>query len=115
MSGTLGWLLVLTFLLGTIWASEAASWMSHEQVRELSQLFDVDVSGLRDELEKADIFFNKNQQKAVDPRTIRRNLLFGSHNIERSQPLLADFFGGDPGFYHSVASGDPIPDGVVIW
>lgn len=35
--------------------------------------------------------------------------------FETSQPLLADTFGGEPGFYHSVASGDPLADAVVIW
>ena len=35
--------------------------------------------------------------------------------ILKSEPLLADFFGGKPGFYHSVASGDPLSDRVVIW
>lgn len=29
--------------------------------------------------------------------------------------MLADFFGGEPGFYHGVASGDPLPDAVIIW
>jgi len=29
--------------------------------------------------------------------------------------LLAETFGGEPGFYHSVASGDPLPDSVIIW
>lgn len=32
-----------------------------------------------------------------------------------SQPLLASSFGGVPGFYHGVASGDPLSDAVVIW
>jgi len=29
--------------------------------------------------------------------------------------LLARYFGGTPGFYHAVASGDPLPDAVIIW
>lgn len=33
----------------------------------------------------------------------------------RSEPLLADSFGGTPGFYHSVASGDPLYDSVIVW
>lgn len=32
-----------------------------------------------------------------------------------SLPLLADSFGDEPGFYHGVASGDPIEDGVILW
>jgi PhoD-like phosphatase, N-terminal domain len=32
-----------------------------------------------------------------------------------SQPLLASSFGGIPGFYHGVASGDPLPDAVIVW
>ena len=35
--------------------------------------------------------------------------------IEESKPMLADWFGGEPGFYHGVASGDPLPDAVIIW
>lgn len=34
---------------------------------------------------------------------------------EKSQPLLADDFGGEPGFYHGVASGDPLSDAVIVW
>jgi hypothetical protein len=43
----------------------------------------------------------------------RRQLQGGA--LEKSKPLLADTFGGEPGFYHSVASGDPLPDAVIIW
>jgi PhoD-like phosphatase, N-terminal domain len=32
-----------------------------------------------------------------------------------SKPLLADYYGGVPGFYHGVASGDPLSDRVIIW
>lgn len=32
-----------------------------------------------------------------------------------SQPKLAHPFGGKPGFYHGVASGDPLPNSVIIW
>jgi PhoD-like phosphatase, N-terminal domain len=32
-----------------------------------------------------------------------------------SLPLLADFFGGTPGFYHGVASGDPLPSAIILW
>jgi PhoD-like phosphatase, N-terminal domain/PhoD-like phosphatase len=34
---------------------------------------------------------------------------------EKSQPLLASYFGGTPGFYHGVASGDPLPDAIILW
>lgn len=34
---------------------------------------------------------------------------------ESSLPLLADYFGAQPGFYHGVASGDPLPDAVIVW
>lgn len=42
-----------------------------------------------------------------DPISVRR--------LEDSQPLLADFFGGIPGFYHGVASGDPLPSAIILW
>ena len=32
-----------------------------------------------------------------------------------SEPLLADYYGGVPGFYHGVASGDPEPNAVILW
>jgi alkaline phosphatase D len=41
---------------------------------------------------------------------LRRRLQGG-----QSQPLLASYFGGLPGFYHGVASGDPLPDSVILW
>ena len=32
-----------------------------------------------------------------------------------SEPKLADAFGNQAGFYHGVASGDPLADAVIIW
>eukprot|EP00581_Thalassiosira_minuscula_P002081 CAMPEP_0183738948 /NCGR_PEP_ID=MMETSP0737-20130205/55850_1 /TAXON_ID=385413 /ORGANISM="Thalassiosira miniscula, Strain CCMP1093" /LENGTH=676 /DNA_ID=CAMNT_0025973607 /DNA_START=209 /DNA_END=2236 /DNA_ORIENTATION=- len=32
-----------------------------------------------------------------------------------STTLLADNFGGIPGFHHGVASGDPLPTSVILW
>eukprot|EP00980_Cylindrotheca_fusiformis_P008741 scaffold1869_cov122-Cylindrotheca_fusiformis.AAC.3 len=34
---------------------------------------------------------------------------------EVSEPILADNFGGEAGFYHGVASGDPLMDRVILW
>ena len=34
---------------------------------------------------------------------------------EKSKPLLASYFNGIPGFYHGVASGDPLPHAVILW
>ena len=70
----------------------------------------VDVAAFQDELEKATMFFRNGQRSEQR----KRDLLF-FHHLELSQPLLADYFGGEPGFYHSVASGDPLPNAVVIW
>lgn len=39
----------------------------------------------------------------------------GGHGLEHSKPIVADLFGGEPGFYHGVASGDPLVDRVVLW
>ena len=36
-------------------------------------------------------------------------------HLEISRPILADAFEGKPGFYHGVASGDPLPDKVIVW
>ena len=55
-------------------------------------------------------------QKIRSPAEVlrgRRELLNG--DLEKSTHILANAFGGSPGFYHSVASGDPLPDAVVIW
>jgi len=35
--------------------------------------------------------------------------------VEDDRVILADHFGGTPGFYHSVASGDPTHDSIVLW
>lgn len=43
----------------------------------------------------------------------RRRTFFGT--LERSDHILAETYGGPPGFYHSVASGDPTQDAVIIW
>ena len=37
-------------------------------------------------------------------RTIRERLLQEA-GVEDSEPILADYFGGEPGFYHGLASG----------
>ena len=34
---------------------------------------------------------------------------------EQSAPKLAADYGGVAGFYHGVASGDPLPDSVIVW
>jgi Phosphodiesterase/alkaline phosphatase D len=39
----------------------------------------------------------------------------GMVTIEKSEHILANYFDGEPGFYHGVASGDPLPDAVVLW
>lgn len=36
-------------------------------------------------------------------------------HLEISRPVLADSFEGKPGFYHGVASGDPLPESVIVW
>lgn len=35
--------------------------------------------------------------------------------MEHSEPIVAELFGGEPGFYHGVASGDPLFDRVILW
>ena len=36
-------------------------------------------------------------------------------DMEYSHPILAEAFNDEPGFYYGVASGDPLPDAVVLW
>ncbi|CAJ1966872.1 unnamed protein product [Cylindrotheca closterium] len=45
------------------------------------------------------------------PKNARKRNL----QTEVSEPILADSFGGEPGFYHGVASGDPLEDRVILW
>lgn len=52
------------------------------------------------------------EYKRIAHDNLRRRL---QGEIPPTPPLLCDFFGGEPGFFHSVASGDPLPDAVVIW
>ena len=38
-----------------------------------------------------------------------------AEEIELSEPILASYFNNVPGFYHGVASGDPLPDAIILW
>lgn len=56
------------------------------------------------------------EQEAEYNRKVQENLRRRAQGeIPPTPPLLCDFFGGEAGFFHSVASGDPLPDAVVIW
>lgn len=47
--------------------------------------------------------------------TLKDEIYKLKQQLETSQPLLASSFNGVPGFYHGVASGDPLPDAVILW
>ena len=66
-----------------------------ESIEEFERLRSHANSGMNDEIQRTEY--------------LRRRL------NEKSQPLLASYFGGVPGFYHGVASGDPLPDAVILW
>jgi alkaline phosphatase D len=53
-------------------------------------------------------------KRGIHNKTMRAEYL-ERRLLEKSQPLLASYFGGQPGFYHGVASGDPLPDAVILW
>ena len=58
----------------------------------------------------------KNHKHSTDRKDwYRGRRLQADGSLEVSQHVLADQFGGTAGFYHSVASGDPLPDAVVVW
>jgi phosphodiesterase/alkaline phosphatase D-like protein len=59
-------------------------------------------------------FFLSQTHSGVHDEALRTEYLRRRLN-EKSQPLLASYFGGQPGFYHGVASGDPLPDAVILW
>jgi hypothetical protein len=50
---------------------------------------------------------------SIDKASLRR--VNEQRRLQASQPLLASAFGGTPGFYHGVASGDPLPTAVIVW
>ena len=52
---------------------------------------------------------------AVQKKTATKIIQLRSPQEERSEPILASYFGGEPGFYHGVASGDPLSDRVIVW
>jgi len=51
---------------------------------------------------------------AAEKKSATRTIQPRSH-LEQSEPILASYFGGEPGFYHGVASGDPLSDRVIVW
>jgi hypothetical protein len=59
-----------------------------------------------------DDFLSSRTQERIPPqaRSHHRVLEEG-----KSEPILADHFGGEAGFYHGVASGDPLEDRVILW
>ena len=81
-------------------------------VASLYLLGNVNANGIpSDEALAAKTFeeFKAIQDKALDDK------LNPKVHMEVSYPVLADAFEGVPGFYHGVASGDPLPDGVIVW
>lgn len=55
------------------------------------------------------------QSKKTIDDVLRGRRVLDNRRLEKSTHVLADLFDGTPGFYHSVASGDPLADAVVIW
>jgi len=55
-------------------------------------------------------FREANEAWKPTTKTIRRRA-----TEEVSYPKIAADFGGLPGFYHGVASGDPLPDAIILW
>lgn len=54
-------------------------------------------------------------QNGGHPPAEQKNARKRNLQTEQSQPIFADSFGGEPGFYHGVASGDPLEDRVILW
>lgn len=61
-----------------------------------------------EELLEAKTQFSDRQRGGGRPRRLQGE-------VEEIAPKLADEYDGPPGFYHGVASGDPLPDSVIIW
>jgi alkaline phosphatase D len=65
-------------------------------------------------MEEVEALMSKTKQRpAHEVLRGRRRLQDGT--LETSNHILADRFGGEAGFFHSVASGDPLADAVIIW
>lgn len=80
----------------------------------INSLFAFDREKIIQDFEKVREHYRKEKRRPPihsDDSRHRRELF----DPVESEPLLADHFGGTPGFYHSVASGDPLPDAVIIW
>eukprot|EP00977_Amphora_coffeiformis_P009290 scaffold2103_cov185-Amphora_coffeaeformis.AAC.35 len=54
------------------------------------------------------------RQTKAEAQLLRKRAL-AEHDLTDSEPILADMFGGEAGFYHGVASGDPLPNAVIVW
>lgn len=66
-------------------------------------------------LEEVKEWGSSTQATKVRSDILRGRRINEDGSIELSKPVLADSFGGTAGFYHSVASGDPLPDAVIVW
>ena len=98
---------LVSFLLGAWQVSAAAHAFSQHALEDAMEPF---AQGLNRDDHRDMI------DRPYDLYEGRRRLQDGDDEVmEVSKPLLADAFGGEPGFYHSVASGDPLPDAVILW
>lgn len=75
--------------------------------------FDIPMEGIK-HMERT-LLNNPGKYKTPQEDLLRGRRLLPNGGLEVSQPLLASYFGGEPGFYHGVASGDPTPSAVIIW
>ena len=53
-------------------------------------------------------------QEASKMKSLTRHLRRTSE-MEHSEPIVAECFGDEPGFYHRVAPGYPLFDRVILW
>lgn len=103
----------LSLVLLSLFATQAAARVWNESIAEAMKKFE---EGLKHRETEAKIRDDPNYDLFAGRRRVAGlGEGTGEGGVELSKPLLADTFGGNPGFYHSVASGDPLPEAVIIW
>ena len=94
-----GWIAILTGSRCNAGGVPSAEMFQAKTIEEYQRLRGLAGGSSINETLKEEIYQLKEQQR----------------QLEASQPLLASTYNGVPGFYHGVASGDPLPDAVILW
>lgn len=64
---------------------------------------------------RAESLYTARQRGDDENMSHRRRLLENNNVISIGPKLAGEYKGGVPGFYHGVASGDPLSHAVILW